>query len=210
MEETLTGKSCQAFTAALASAAPVPGGGGAAAMTGALGAALCAMVCSLTLGKKKDEAAAREIRSVLDRSEDLRARLLALVEEDAEAFAPLARAYGIPREDPERPRRLEEATRLACRAPEEMMRLCCQAIELLEVMETRGSPMLLSDVGCGALCCAAALECAGMNVFVNTRTLRDREEAARLDAGADTLLREYLPRARAAADRVAARLREGG
>lgn len=210
MQSKLVEKSCRDFTAALSSKAPVPGGGGAAALVGALGAALCSMAGNFTVGRKKYAAVEGDVREVLKRAEALRARLLELVDRDAETFEPLSRAYGLPREDPAREATLEAASKAACQAPLEMMRAVCDIVELLEVLLEKGSAALVSDVGCGALCCAAALEGAAMNVFVNTRELRDRKAAAKLDAGADTLLMEYLPRARRVSDEVRRRLRNGG
>ncbi|MBR1690295.1 MAG: cyclodeaminase/cyclohydrolase family protein [Oscillibacter sp.] len=210
MNSELTQKSCADFAQVLASSAPVPGGGGAAALTGALGAALGSMVANLTVGRKAYAQYEEDLRSILERGEALRTGLLALVERDAAGFAPLARAYAIPKDDPVRPETLEAATLAACEAPLEMMRLCGQAIQLLEELLEKGSVTLVSDVGCGALCCGAALESAGMNIFVNTRTLRDRQAASRLDAQTDVLLREYLPRARQVADEVTRRVRREG
>lgn len=210
MNSELTQKSCADFAQVLASSAPVPGGGGAAALTGALGAALGSMVANLTVGRKAYAQYEEDLRSILERGEALRTGLLALVERDAAGFTPLARAYAIPKDDPARPETLEAATLAACEAPLEMMRLCGQAIQLLEELLEKGSVTLVSDVGCGALCCGAALESAGMNIFVNTRTLRDRQAASRLDAQTDVLLREYLPRARQVADEVTRRVRREG
>ena len=210
MNSELTQKSCADFAQVLASSAPVPGGGGAAALTGALGAALGSMVANLTVGRKAYAQYEEDLRSILERGEALRTGLLALVERDAAGFAPLARAYAIPKDDPVRPETLEAATLAACEAPLEMMRLCGQAIQLLEELLEKGSVTLVSDVGCGALCCGAALESAGMNIFVNTRTLRDRQAASRLDAQTDVLLREYLPRARQVADEATRRVRREG
>ncbi|MBQ9330543.1 MAG: cyclodeaminase/cyclohydrolase family protein [Oscillibacter sp.] len=210
MNSELTQKSCADFAQVLASSAPVPGGGGAAALTGALGAALGSMVANLTVGRKVYAQYEEDLRSILERGEALRTGLLALVERDAAGFTPLARAYAIPKDDPARPETLEAATLAACEAPLEMMRLCGQAIQLLEELLEKGSVTLVSDVGCGALCCGAALESAGMNIFVNTRTLRDRQAASRLDAQTDVLLREYLPRARQVADEVTRRVRREG
>ncbi len=210
MNSELTQKSCADFAQVLASSAPVPGGGGAAALTGALGAALGSMVANLTVGRKAYAQYEEDLRSILERGEALRTGLLALVERDAAGFAPLARAYAIPKDDPARPETLEAATLAACEAPLEMMRLCGQAIQLLEELLEKGSVTLVSDVGCGALCCGAALESAGMNIFVNTRTLRDRQAASRLDAQTDVLLREYLPRARQVADEATRRVRREG
>lgn len=210
MSGELAERSCADFTRVLASRAPVPGGGGAAALVGALGAALCSMVGNLTVEHKKCAAVETEIRAVLERAEAVRARLLELIDRDAKVFEPLSRAYAIPKEDPTREKILENATVLACQAPLEMMHAICETIKLLEEMLEKGRAMLISDVGCGALCCGAALESASMNVFVNTKLMQNRREAAKLDAQADTLLSEYLPRARRVADEVDRRLRKGG
>lgn len=205
---SMTEQSCAAFAEALASKAPVPGGGGAAALCGALGVALCSMVGNLTLGRKKYAAYEKDLQAILAKAGPLRARLLQLVEEDALNFEPLAKAYAIPKDDPDRAAVLERVTLDACKAPLEMMECCGSAVELLEEMLDKGSVTLVSDVGCGALCCAAALESASLNVFVNTRTLQNRKTAAEMDAHADALLRVYLPRARRVADETADRLRK--
>lgn len=207
MKEALTQQTCAEFTELLAARTSVPGGGGAAALVGALGAALCSMAGNFTLGRKKYAAVETDIRALLERGEQVRARLLALIDEDAEAFEPLSRAYAIPKDDPNRAETLEKATLRACAAPLEMLDQCARAVELLEEMLEKGSVMLLSDVGCGASCCRSALECAALNVYVNTRTLTDRAEAARLEARTDAVLREYGARAAAVAEKVTARLR---
>ena len=200
-------KSCADFAAVLASKAPVPGGGGAAALVGALGTALCSMVGNLTVGRKKYAQYEADVKRMLEKGAAVQERLLDLVDKDAEAFEPLSKAYSIPKDDPKHDETLEAATKFACEAPVEMMKACCEAIELLEEMLEKGSVTLVSDVGCGALCCAAALESASMNIFVNTKTLLDREAAAKLDDQADAMLREYMPRARKVADEVNRRLR---
>ena len=206
--EKLIDKSCRDFTAALASKAPVPGGGGAAALTAALGAALCAMVGNYTLGKKKYAAYEADIQDVLQKTDRLQDRLLALVDEDAAAFSPLSAAYAIPKDDPTRETVLEEATLRACEAPVEMVRLCCETIQLLETLLEKGSVMLLSDVGCGALLSGAAMRSAAMNVFINTGSLLDREQARRMEAEIDALLTEYGPRAAQVAAAAEQRLRK--
>lgn len=206
MNAGLTQKSCRDFTEALASRAPVPGGGGAAALVGACGAALCAMVGNLTLGRKQYASVQDDVRRMLSLCGAQQTRLLELVEEDAAGFEPLSRAYSIPRDDPSRDAVLENATRLACGAPMDMMETCCRTISVLEEMLDKGSVTLVSDVGCGALCAAAALESASLNVFVNTRTLKDRAAAADLDTRARAMLAEYLPRARRVADETRRRL----
>ena len=207
MNSELTQKSCADFAQVLASSAPVPGGGGAAALTGALGAALGSMVANLTVGRKAYAQYEEDLRSILERGEALRTGLLALVERDAAGFTPLARAYAIPKDDPARPETLEAATLAACEAPLEMMRLCGQAIQLLEELLEKGSVTLVSDVGCGALLCRAALEAASLNVFVNTKTLSDRAFAEATEAECDVLLGEWCPRAEACAAKVMAHIR---
>lgn len=208
MKERLSEKSCPDFASALASREPVPGGGGAAALAGALGAALASMVGNLTLGRKKYAVYEDDIRRILERAGGVRERLLALIDEDAEGFEPLSRAYSIPKEDPDRERILTEATLTACRAPLEMMRQICCAVELLEELTEKGSVMLLSDVGCGSALCRGALEAASLNIFINTKTLQDREAAERLDRETDEMLSVYVPRAQAVTDAVQKRLRQ--
>ena len=88
-----------------------------------------------------------------------------------------------------------------------MMGQLCRAIELLEEMGDKGSRMLLSDVGCGAMLCRAALEAASLNVFVNTKTLRDRDFAQSTEDKCDAMLKEYCERAQVCADAVTRRIR---
>lgn len=204
----LTDLSCTAFAEVLASKAPVPGGGGAAALAGALGVALCSMVGNFTTGKKKYAAYEEDVQRMLAEGEILRARLLELVEADAAAFEPLSRAYAIPKEDPTRDSVLEEAALNACKAPMEMVSCCGEALLLLEEMLEKGSRLLLSDVGCGALLCKAAMESAAMNVFVNTGSLQDRAVAVGMERQVDETLEKYLPMAERIAASVTATLRK--
>ena len=207
MAERLTERSCAEFAAALAAKEPVPGGGGAAALAGALAAALCSMVGNFTAGKKTYVAVEDDIQRMLAKAEELRLRLIELVEEDAEAFFPLSQAYAIPKEDPERAEKLAAATEAACVAPLEMMRCIASAVELLEEMGEKGSKMLVSDVGCGALLARAALESASLNVFVNTRSFAGSAWAAAAESEADALLGTYVPRAEACASKVMEKIR---
>ncbi len=206
MTDKMMEKSCTEFAAELAGKVSVPGGGGAAAYVGALAVALCSMVGNFTTGKKKYAEYEEDVQRMLAEGETVRARLLELVEEDAAAFFPLSKAYGIPKEDPTRDEQLEKCTKDALAGPLEMMRQIAKAIELLEEMNVKGSRMLISDVGCGAVCAAAAMRAASLNVFINTKGLKDREYAAKVEAEADELL-AYVPRAKAVADEVAAGIR---
>ena len=179
------------FTEELASSRPVPGGGGASARAGALGIALGHMVGALTVGKKKYADVEEERRALMSRAQDLRLRLLACVEKDAEAFEPLSRAYGIPKEDPGREEVMERCLRAAAEPPAEMAELCCEAIDLLELFARKGSRLMTSDAATGAALCRGALQGAAMNVRVNTRLMKDRVYAAELDARMDDRLRDY-------------------
>ena len=123
----MTEISLREFTEQLASKAPVPGGGGASALVGAVGIALGDMVGELTVGKKKYADVEDEIRALMVRAQDLRVRLLACIEKDAAAFEPLSRAYGIPKDDPSRAEVMEACLRDAAGAPMEIFDLCCEA-----------------------------------------------------------------------------------
>ncbi len=207
MTEELRQLSCSDFTEALASRAPVPGGGGAAALMGALGASLCAMAGNLTSGKKKYADREKDLRRMIEASQRLRLRFLRLIEEDAEVFEPLSRAYSKPRSDPDYAEVMREATLTACRAPLQMMECAGGAVELLEEMQDACSPLMISDVGCGASAARAALEAAAMNVLVNTRLLPGDAEAEDIQSRADALLAAYIPRAQAVADAVMGKLK---
>lgn len=193
--QKLTQRSCVDFAEALASKASVPGGGGAAALVGALGIALCSMVGNFTIGKKKYAAVEEDVKAMQVKAETLRLRLLELVDADADAFAPLAKAYSIPKDDPTHDEVLEAATLNACNAPVEMVERCAEAIDLLDEMMQKGSRMLISDVGCGALLCKAAMESSAMNVYINTKSMKDRTEAGRIESKVDGLLEKYRVRA---------------
>lgn len=203
-------QTCRGFLDALASKTSVPGGGGAAAMAGALGIALCSMVGSFTIGKKKYAEVEEDVKTVMLKADDLRLRLLKLVDEDAAAFAPLSKAYAIPKDDPVRDQVLEEVTLNACKAPLEIVRCCGEAVILLKEMLGKGSKMLISDVGCGALLCRAAMESAAMNVFVNTGTLKDREQAQQMEREVDELLGVFCLEAERIAQSVTAHIRKSG
>ena len=184
-------QTCGAFLDALASRAPTPGGGGASALAGALGAALCTMVGNYTVGKKKYAAVEEDVKALMARAEDIRGRLLAQVDADAAAFEPLSRAYAIPKDDPDREKVMEQCLRDAAAAPMEILRLSCEAIDLHREMLDKGSVMMLSDVGTGAVLCWGALYGAWLNVKVNTKSMADRAYAGAMNAEADQLVNQY-------------------
>lgn len=173
-----------------------------------IGAALGLMSTS---GKKKYAAVEEEILALNARAEALRKRLEALVQADADAFTPLAAAYGLPRETPEQQVRkaavLAEALDGACAVPLDIMDACCEGIRLAADYAEKGSVLAVSDAGCAALFCKAALQASALNVAINTKLMTDRAHAAALDEKAARMLAEYLPLADEVYQSVASRLR---
>ena len=191
----MTQETCRKFVEVLASDAPAPGGGGAAALVGAIGTAMGNMVGSLTVGKKKYAAVEEEIIALKTRCDALQKQLLDQVEADEVNFLPLAKAYGIPKDDPNRDKIMEEATIIACSTPMKIMELRCEAIDCIAVFAAKGSRLAVSDAGCGAVICKSALQAASLNVFINTKTLKNREVAEEMNAKANGMMAKYCPMA---------------
>ena len=204
-------KPCDEFVKVLATKAPVPGGGGASALVGALGTALGNMVGSLTVGKKKYADVEAEIMELQIQSDMLQKELLHLIERDAEVFEPLSKAYGLPKETEEekaeKARIMEAALKEACSVPMEIMGKCCEAIDVIEIFAKKGSVIAISDAGVGAAFLKAALEGASLNVFINTKSMTDRAYAESLNDKADQMLAEYTKKAEEIFETVKGRLR---
>ena len=199
------GLSVREFTRFLASAEPVPGGGGAAALVGALGVALGNMVAALTLGKPKYAEVEAEVAELRRRGEALQERLLEQMNADAEGFRPLAEAYKLPKDEPRRAEILEQATLRACGMPMEIMELGAAAIPVIAELASKGSRMAVSDAGCAAVAVRAAVEMAYLNLLINTRSLRGREQAEALNARGQ----ELLTRVGRQAEEVRSQVKEG-
>lgn len=182
------------FLEELSSARPVPGGGGACATVGAFASALGMMVANLTVGKKKFADVEEEVAQVRDELACLRDQLTALTDKDAEAFEPLAKAYGLPKETEEQRREkeriLEDALFAASVVPMDMMETVLKAMRLLKVLGEKGSRIAISDVGVGILFAHAALEGASLNVFINTNLMKNQDRAKELNHRADAMIRE--------------------
>ena len=206
-----TKSSCEEFVDVLASKAPVPGGGGASALVGAIGMALGNMVGSLTVGKKKYADVEADIIALKEKATALQADFLRLVEADAEAFEPLAKAYGMPRETEEekaeKARVMAIVLKDACAVPMEIMEKCCEAIDVIEEFAAKGSALAISDAGVGVIFCKAALLGASLNVFINTKSMADKEYAASLNEKADKMIADYSKKADEIFAAVNARLR---
>ncbi len=190
---------CNEFVEVLGSKAPVPGGGGASALVGAVGTALGNMVGSLTVGKKKYADVEEEMYELKAKCDVLQAELLALIEKDAEVFEPLAKAYGLPKETEEEKAEKERVMAIvlkdACAVPMEIMVKCCDALELIKEFAAKGSKLAISDAGVGAVFCKAAIQGASLNVFINTKSMKDRALAEQLNAKAIAMLEKYPPMA---------------
>ena len=201
--------SCEEFVAVLASKEPVPGGGGAAALVGAIGMALGNMVGSLTVGKKKYADVQEDILALKAKADSLQQDLFRLAAKDAEVFEPLSRAYGLPKDTPEQQAHkaevMEKALRECSAVPLAIMGKCCEAIKLHEEFAAKGTAIAISDVGCGVACCKAALQAASLNVFINTKSMADRAFAEDVNAKANAMLAEYCSLADTVYQAVAAR-----
>ena len=186
-------RTCIGFIEELASSSPTPGGGGAAAMAGAIGVALGSMVGNLTTGKKKYAAVQEDIERILGEAETLYNRLYGLIAKDAEGFEPLAAAYRLPKNTPEeaayKEAVMQKELQNACDVPLEIMNCGISGLDLLEEMAEKGSVMAVSDAGAGAAILQGAINAASLNVFINAKSLKDRETAEKLLQETENLLK---------------------
>ena len=180
-----------AFTEALASKTSVPGGGGASALVGSIGIALGDMVGEFTVGKKTYADVEEDIQALMERAQELRVELLQCIEDDAVAFEPLSKAYGLPKETEGRDEILEKCLWDAAGVPMRILCLACEAVELQKEFAAKGSKLMVSDAATGVAMCRAAIQGAAMNVKVNTRLMKNRERAEAMEAEVDRLYEKY-------------------
>jgi methenyltetrahydrofolate cyclohydrolase len=206
----ITQRSVETFLDELASAAPTPGGGSAAAIIGAMGAALLSMVCNVTLGKKGQEAVESDVKAVRDESERLRARLTAMVAEDIAAFDGLMAAYRLPKaSDEEKSRRAEAIQsnlRAATETPLACARACAEVVVLARRVAEKGFAGVISDAGVGVLAANSALRSAALNVYINAPSLKDRAYAAAATTEVETLIERCERESEAVFELVRSRL----
>ena len=199
------------FLAELSSKKPTPGGGGAAALGGAAGVSLGQMVINLTLGKKKYADVEEEMKELLEQLETLKAEFLHLADEDARVFAPLAAAYGLPGTTDEEKKRkaevLEGHLLTASLVPLRVMEDAQKALVIMDILAEKGSRMAVSDVGVGVQFIRTALTGAVMNVWINTKSMKDREKAEELNRQADEMMRSGTAAADAVYQKVERALR---
>ena len=183
MVESMT---IQEFLDVLSSKEPVPGGGGASALAGALGNALGQMVANLTIGKKKYALVEDEIKELAERMKGIQGQFSALADQDAKVFAPLAKCYSLPsgtEEEKAYKAEVMEARLLdASLVPMEIMEKAAEMLEIMDILADKGSRMAVSDVGVGVQFIRTALLGAVMNVYINTKSMKNREKAVIVDA----------------------------
>ena len=178
------------FLTELASGAPTPGGGGASAVCGAIAAALGSMVGNLTSGKKKYAEYQEEIEVAIDKCGKLVKEFEELGRKDEEVFEPLAKAYSIPKEQPDRDEILEGVLKQASTAPYEVVEKAYETALVLARLAVIGSRLAISDVGVAAAACDTAAKGAAMNVYINTKSMKDREYAEDLNKKTQELVNE--------------------
>lgn len=187
-------KSCVEFVDVLASKSAVPGGGGAAALVGAIGMALGSMVCNLTIGKKKYAEYEESIKKILEKAGKIEKDLLEMIDKDAKCFLPLSKAYGLPKSTEEEIRikeeTMEKALKVACEVPINIVRVCFDAIKLHEDLVDKGSKLAISDVGVGVQCLRAAILSGQLNVVININSIKDEEYVNKVKAEVDSLVEE--------------------
>ena len=195
------------FIDELSSRAPTPGGGGASALCGAVAISLGSMVASLTIGKKKYADVEEEITALKEKADNTASRLLELADKDAEVFAPLAAAYSLAseteEEKEEKQRIMETALCDASFVPLEIMKECERASKLIEVFAEKGSVMAISDAAAGAALIEGAIKAASLNIFINTRSMKNRSVAGEINSTANRILCETCGRT----DRIFSRIK---
>lgn len=189
------GQAIGAFLDDLASERSTPGGGGAAAISGAMGAALVSMVCNLTIGKPKYAEVEAELKEVLATSEGLRAELTKAIDDDVKAFDAVMGAYGLPKgetddEKAARTAKIQAALKEATDVPLECARLCAEVVKLADVTAEKGNLNVVSDAGVAVQSAYAGLMSAALNVRVNAKSIKDREFAEDRLSELETLLND--------------------
>ena len=186
-------KKISEYLEVLSSKAPVPGGGGASALAGALGNALGQMVVNLTVGKKKYAEVEEEMQKYLTDLKNMQQEFLHFSDRDAEVFAPLAECHRLPSATPEEKEHkdavMEEKLLDASMVPVEIMEKSLELLEILDVLADKGSRMAVSDVGVAVQFTRTALLGAVMNVYINTKSMKNREKAEEINQKAKRMIK---------------------
>ena len=180
----------------MASKSPVPGGGGASAVAGALSAALSSMVCNLTVGKKSYVAVEDDVKKILESMSSHMESFIKLADKDAEVFYPLSQAYGFkPKDEIERAEHEKNMEKLlydAAMAPLEVMKEAGEMLSDIEFLAKNGSKLAVSDAGVAVSLLRSAVSGAMMNVVINLKYMKDRKLAGELLDEASELLESTM------------------
>lgn len=184
---------CDEFIHQLSSGAPIPGGGGAAALAGSVGAALAGMVGNLTVGKKKYAAQESDIIALMKQAKSIEKRMLEMVDEDAELFLPLSEAYRIkaitPDEIQHKSHLLESALKDACMVPLQILLSALDGIRVHDELADKCSLLAISDIGVGVQCLRSALAGGHLNILINLQLIKDQEFVSEMTKEADYALK---------------------
>lgn len=204
-------KSCIEYIEELSGKAPVPGGGGTSALVGAIGMALGNMVGSLTVGKKKYADVEEEIKKLMEKAGKITEELEYLCDQDAVVFEPLSKAYGLPNGTDEEKKAkaevMEKCLKDAVSVPVAIMEKCCEAIDVIDEFAHKGSRLVVSDAGVGVIMCKAALKGASLNVYINTKSMKDKDYAETINDHCDGMMEKYSEKADKVFDYVMGEIR---
>lgn len=182
------------FLEKLSSKEPTPGGGGASALVAAIGCSLGSMVANLTTGKKKyaeyQEKIDEYLKVLAEKNEILQQDII----KDAEAFAPLAAAYSLDKATPGYDDIMEKATLDAATAPKEILEDIYSLVPIIEDLSVMGSRLAISDVAVAASCVRAAMEGCVLNVYINTKSMKNREVAVAMNKEVKAMVEDGVSR----------------
>ena len=187
--------SLERFSIEAASSAPVPGGGGVSGAVGSLAASLAEMVANLTIGKKKYLEYTDEFETIIKKLEELRIALLNSINEDAEAFKPLAEVYSLPKDSEGYEQKMESCLRTAATSPMNILKLTSKIIDIDERLAVIGSKISVSDAATSIMLAHGVLYGAYVNIIVNTSLMKDKEYAEKFENEAKTILDDYSKKA---------------
>ena len=201
-------KTLKEFSELAASKAPIPGGGGVSALAGSLAASLAEMVTNLTIGKKRYLEYTFELTDIRKELEILRINLLDCINKDAQAFEPLSKVYSLPKDTEGYQEKMEECLKDAAKPPLLILKYAVRIIELDERLSVIGSKISVSDAATSVMLAHGVLYGAYVNILVNTRLMKDRDYADKLNDEAVKLLDEYSIKALNIYDDICKRLSE--
>ena len=198
------------FADVMASDAPAPGGGSASALNGAIGAGLAAMVCALTVGKKKYAEYEAQTAEAQQKAVALKDRFIKIIDSDTEAFNAVSVVFAMPKDTDEekaaRKAAMQAALKVCTISPFEMMELACEALEVVTALVGKSNVSAASDLGCAALNLRSAIQGAWLNVCINVGGIQDEAFAKEYREKGEALLAKALPMADAAYQAILASL----